>query len=303
MYTRRWKFKSLMQRVFSAIPNGELVNEQFQRHVTHGLPIADSTVQEYADAAKHHLKAAQSYGNTDIELGTFFEFGAGRDCAVAWSLHQLGVTRQTIVDIKKLARLDLLLSVADRLADLNGEPRRIDNRDDLERFLRAAGITYLAPFDARKTGFDAGSVDYITSTDTLEHIPIVDIAAIYTECYRILRDGGIMSFHIDYEDHYAKFDKQISVYNFLSFDEYQWKKHNSSLHFQNRLRHDDHIALIVDAGFEVLDCQLTGPEASDLVALSTVQLDPNYSAIDPLRLGIRSAWIVIRKSAPMRPEK
>lgn len=298
MYTRRWQFKSSMQRLFSAMPNGEWVNEQFQRHVTHGLPIGTATIQEHIDAAKHHAHIAMTYGKTDIAHGNFFEFGAGQDFVTALALQHLGVSQQTVVDVKRLARLDLLLSVADRLGDRLGEPRRIDNRDDLQRFLQAAGITYRAPFAAKATGFDAGTVDCITSTNTLEHIPVDDITAIYKERHRILDDDSVMSFQIDYQDHYAQFDDRINVYNFLSFNEHQWKKHDSSLHFQNRLRHDEHIALIFDAGFEVLNCQLTGPDMDDLPSLNSVQLDKAFSAIEPMRLGIRSARIAIHKCAP-----
>ena len=76
-----------------------------------------------------------------------------------------------------------------------------------------------ARFDARASGLHAGCVDIITSTNTLEHIPPGEIAAILRECARLLREGGLMSSSIDLQDHYHWFDKNISVYNFLRFSD------------------------------------------------------------------------------------
>src|SRR5205823_13839725 len=85
------------------------------------------------------------------------------------------------------------------------------------------GIDYRAPCDAKKTGLPSLSVDYITSTSTLEHIPPEAIRLILRECYRVLRDRGVISLLIDYNDHYTYSDHKISVYNFLRYSDWVWR--------------------------------------------------------------------------------
>src|SRR5207253_9552486 len=58
------------------------------------------------------------------------------------------------------------------------------------------GIEYRAPCDARRTALGDGSVDYITSTNTLEHIPADDLPAILRECHRLLTPGGFLSYRV-----------------------------------------------------------------------------------------------------------
>ncbi len=48
--------------------------------------------------------------------------------------------------------------------------------------------------------------------------------------------GGVTSHFIDMTDHFAHFDKTISIYNFLRFSELQWKWIDNSVQPQNRLR-------------------------------------------------------------------
>ena len=52
----------------------------------------------------------------------------------------------------------------------------------------------------------AASVDFVSSTNTLEHIPATDIGPILAECRRLLRPDGVVSCRIDMRDHYSYFD-------------------------------------------------------------------------------------------------
>jgi ubiquinone/menaquinone biosynthesis C-methylase UbiE len=169
------------------------------------------------------------------------------------------------------------------------------NRLFLEQLQDYYGIKYLAPFDARDTQLAVSSVDCITSTNTLEHIPLGDIKAILRECRRILKDDGLMSFRIDYQDHYSYFDGSISAYNFLQYSERQWKVFNPALHYQNRLRHRDYLALVTEAGFSVLEENVESPSAEDLRVLRDIRLDARFRSYPPEELGVRSSLIVFHK--------
>jgi len=134
------------------------------------------------------------------------------------------------------------------------------------------GIEYLAPCDARNTHFESNSINFITSTNTLEHIPLQDTQAILKECYRLLKPDGLMSFIIGYRDHYSFFDKSISVYNFLRYSDFIWKIFNPSLHYQNRLRHKDYLNLIKSAGFTILEEHLSKTTEDDIKEIKKINL-------------------------------
>lgn len=299
-----WKQKAMLQRLLSALPAGHRVNYLFQRHVTHGLPMPDDDLRAAATLGVHHVQRLAEFGR-DLSAGRFFEFGAGWDLHMPLVLWCLGVERQLVVDIRPLVRIELVADVARRLGGSLRQPEFVrvppvpgTDGAGLGSFLEALGIDYRAPCDARATGLPPGTVDFTTSTNTLEHIPPEDIRAILRECHRILADDGLMSFQIDYKDHYSYFDRSISAYNFLTFDGRNWHRYNSSLHFQNRLRHHQHVALLEEAGFEIVEERLTGGSEDDLALLASLPLQPPFAGEKLEDLAVRDARLVLAKRTP-----
>ena len=95
-------------------------------------------------------------------------------------------------------------------------------------------------------------MDFIYSQDVFEHVAPSLLPAILKEYRRILKDDGIISFSINYGDHYCSIDKNISPYNFLQYSDKQWKKYNPRLHYVNRLRHADFLQLFKQSGFDII---------------------------------------------------
>ncbi|MDQ4133713.1 MAG: methyltransferase domain-containing protein [Actinomycetota bacterium] len=296
-----WKAKALLQQAFSVVPGGHHANFFFQQHITRRLPMSDAKLEEVLELAGHHASMLRSHSSMPFSEATFFEFGAGWDMAMPLALYCLGAERQTVVDIRPLRRAELVSDTVARLAS-RAEPAGDHWRgpiratgSSVEDVLAAHGITYRAPCDARDTGLPSGSVDFVTSTKTLEHIPGADIDAILHECHRLLRPDGVMSMHIDYQDHYSYFDRSISVYNFLRYGERQWRRYNPSLHFQNRLRHSEYVAMFEKAGFELLDEQRVDGTPDDLEAIASLPPATPFSIFDPADLAVRGARLVLRK--------
>ena len=303
----KWLLKASSQKALSALPRADALNYLFQHRVTRSLPANDATFRQKFAYALQHFAAFREHSSTAPQDATFYEFGTGWDLAIPLAYHALGVERQILVDIRPNLRFELIADSVRKLerhrAELErqaGSPLRLhrgalSSRDDLEREL---GITYLAPCDARDTGLPGGSVDVVSSTLTLEHIPAPDIAAIFRECARLLKPAGLMSSRIDMQDHYWYFDKSISRYNFLRFSDRAWSLFNSSLQYQNRLRYPDYRALLERAGFEIVSERVTRPTASDLEELEALDVAPGfrarYSAED---LGARSLVVVARTAA------
>jgi SAM-dependent methyltransferase len=239
--------------------------------------------------AEQHVAAYEEHGpGTPVGEAVFYEFGVGWDLAIPLSFAALSVGRQVLVDIRPSARVEL---VNDSLARLELEPVR--SIAELEpRF----GIEYLAPRDARATGLPAESVDFVSSTDVCEHVPEDDLAAIFRECFRLLRPGGAFSCRIDLQDHYSYFDRSISRYNFLRFSESAWRLVNSPIHFQNRLRAPDYLRLARDAGFELVVERPSGPDEAGLAQLASLPLDERFrNGYTPQELGVTVLSFVARR--------
>ena len=296
-----WKYKALLQWGLSHLPAGERLNYVFQRRVTRNLPVDESTFTSRVMAARQHLDGIRRHSSRPLSTLTFFEFGAGWDLIVPLTLYGLGVDRQILVDIRSLIRPDLIANTIERLPSVEPAlPRRPGSVNSAEGTITRAlqqqfGIDYRAPADARATGLEAGSIDAITSTNTLEHIPPREIAALLRECYRILRPGGLMSLDIDYQDHYSYFDHGITVYNFLRYSSRKWSFYSPSLHYQNRLRHPQYVDLVLSAGFKILEENRTDGSPADLDALARIPVDAQFRQYAPRDLAVRGSVLVVER--------
>ena len=303
----RWLAKAVLQRGMGAVPQGERLNYVFQRHVLRSLPAGESVFRRKFSRALQHLGAYEEHGpGAPREEAVFYEFGAGWDLAIPVAFAALGVGRQVLVDIRPSVRLELVndsLAALERLRpELEAEAGRelrafgcaLDSLDELGPRL---GIRYLAPCDARDTGLDEASIDFVSSTDTCEHIPGEDLAAIFRECRRLLRPGGAFSCRIDLQDHYAYFDRSLSRYNFLRFSDRSWRLVNSPLHHQNRLRSPDYLRLVRDAGLELVSETPSGPSAEGLAELSGLPLAERFRGYTPEELGVTILSFVARNPA------
>ncbi len=299
-----WKMKALLQGTFSLLPFGEPLNHFFQRHVTRSLPTSAAKCGGIVSVAKQHFDLLQRHGTRPLEDATFYEFGAGWDLMIPFALYCFGVDHQILVDIRQLVRVYLVNDAIAKLQRLAGSlrlprvPQRYLGNDQTEALATLRdeyGIDYRAPVNARDTQMPEVSIDYITSTNTLEHIPAHDICAVLGECNRVLRDDGLMSVQIDYQDHYAYFDTRISVYNFLKYSDRAWSWLNPGLHYQNRLRHRDYLELFDVTGFEIVEDLRAEGAASDLAVLAELPLATRFHRYSPAELGIRHSLVLLRK--------
>jgi SAM-dependent methyltransferase len=252
----RWLAKAFLQKTLSALPQAERANYLLQRHVTRSLPGPEAGFRRRFGRAVRHVEAYSEHGpGRPLGEAVFYEFGAGWDLAVPLSLWALGVERQIVVDLRPNVRLELVNTSIARLGrlvsnrGLRDPGGTIASVKELEpRF----GIRYLAPLDARATGLPPGSVDFVTSTSTLEHIPEEELVPLLAECRRLLRQDGAVSSRIDLSDHFSHFDHSLSPYNYLRYSDRTWRLVNSELLYQNRLRRSDYVSAFDRAGLTVV---------------------------------------------------
>ena len=293
-----WRIKAALLNLFDAVPGGAGMHYWLQRNLTGSIPRSAArfarAVEQACDLAERFNRhSPRRFGDASL-----LEIGAGRDLAGPLTFYCLGAASQLVLDAHPLAKPDLVGVAVDRLAGL---PRRdlprlpsqrlgADAWADLERLY---GIRYRAPVDAWQTGLADRSIDGVTSTNTFEHIPVDEIRAILREWRRILRPGGIVAMRINYEDHYAFFDPNITRINFLRYSDAQWRRYNPGIHYQNRLRHRDYLQLFEEAGFRLLDAATTGPGPREIEAAGRLPLDERFRAYGVEELGIGTGWVVL----------
>jgi SAM-dependent methyltransferase len=300
----RWLAKAAIQRGLGVLPQGERLNYVFQRHVLRSFPVGDAGLKQKFARALNHLALYEEHGpGVPAPDATFFEFGAGWDLAIPLAYALLGVGHQVVIDIRPSARTELVndtIAAFERLRPELEETAKRSLRDlggpvsSVAELEQRFGIRYLAPCDARATGLPAGSVDFVSSTDTCEHIPRADLAAIFAECRRLLRPGGAFSCRIDLQDHYAYFDRSLSRYNFLRFSDRTWALVNSPLHFQNRLRAPEYLGLVRDAGFELVVDNPSGPSEQGRAGLQALPLAERFRGYSVEDLGVTILSFVAR---------
>ena len=278
-YSIPWRIKSLIFIFIDYLSLQKLLYF-LQKYITKRSRI---TSLLYSSDWEMHKVALIKYKTKNV----VFEFGAGKSLVQNLYLSNF-VKKQFVVDLYPILDFELADSERQQLLERKEKLRsrvKIKNLNDLEHY----GIYYIAPYDATKIHLSDVSIDACISTNTLEHIPKFDIILIFAELYRKLKDEGIVSLIIDYSDHYAHTDNNISLLNFLKFSHHQWKRYNHKIHFQNRLRHYEYIDIFEKIGFRTIKEDLFYAEKNipSLILDSYKNLNPSWKAT--------SAHIILKK--------
>ncbi len=298
-----WHSKAAMHWLLSYLPGGSQLHYWIQRRVTGSIPRSDARLREAVEYAYAHVNSFHRYLGRSLNGALLFEFGAGWDLPVQLIFFAKGASRQVIVDRTRLIKKELVNDSIRRIREMGlGSPDRLPARmieGNLEEELKEHyGIDYRAPCDARTSGLASNSVDLVTSTETLQHIPVADLFQILTECHRIVKPGGLITAAINYDDHYAFFDRHISVYNFLQYSDNAWRRYNPPTHYQNRLRHVEYIGLFRHAGFRLLYENPSYGSDADLGQLAHMPIDARFQRHSLEDLAVHGSYVVFMKDAP-----
>lgn len=278
----RWVVKAAIQNSLAYVPKGREINHLLQRKLTGSLPGDDEYFRLKARKAGWHFGALERHVTRANGRVRLFEFGAGWDLVGPLIYYALGVDEQVVIDLAVNLKLDLVECSIRQYALLRseletalGRPLRslgdavVRSTQELDdRF----GIRYIAPCDASDTGLPSDSVDFVSSTGVLQHVPEQQLRPILEECRRLLRPSGVLSCHIDMQDGFAEFDHTLSQYNFLKFSDRTWALVNSPFYYQNRLRARDYVALVKGAGFDVVEREDHWPSAEQVAQLRKLRL-------------------------------
>ena len=176
--------------------------------------------------------------------GVALEMGAGQNLLQNIYLQKY-LDYQYLVDISHILNISKLNRVLEKY--------EFDPINDAKQ-LEAYRIRYKAPYDLlQEDDLENQGINFFLSSSTFEHIPKVDLNAILKKLRRILVSGSHLSLHIDYSDHLSHSDPKCNRNHFLQFSDQEWKKYNTWIIYQNRLRHDHYKDMFLKAGFEIVE--------------------------------------------------
>ena len=200
-----------------------------QKYITKSLNINDKKIQSYQNYCDLHLKSYYKFNCNPPE--NLLDFGSG--WILIFPLLMTKYCKNVVAcDLKPLAR------------------KKVNEEVEKKLNISLDKIKYIAPCDITNTHFDDKSFDLITSNSVLEHIPKKNMSKVASECYRLLTDNGVCSFHVAHKDHWSHSDRKLHPMNYLKYSESQWKYLNPPLNFQNRMLQSEYISIFEKAGFK-----------------------------------------------------
>lgn len=300
-----WLLKAAVQGTISFMPASHSWNFLFQKYVTKGTNVREGWFSNKLDYCHQHLLHYQTFTQKQLP-NSVMELGTGWHPIVPLAMYLCGVPHIYTIDISSLLYLPVVKQVVEffvKFADTGQLTRHLPLtkveripyvKDLLTRIdttpiadlLKTCNITSIIG-DARQLSL--GDIDLFVSNNTLEHIPGDTIRDIFIAFKKQISSDGIMSHLIDLSDHYSHFDKTITPYHFLRFDDNTWRLLNNHLHYQSRLRVSDYRDIHTQAGFTILHEENQRSTSEAIQQIKTASRFAGYSADD---LAVIESWMV-----------
>jgi len=303
-----WKFKALIQKYISILP----------QPLSH--PLNYTLQRNFGNLKKvnpiNHFKAGVKIiqmlegQNQTVEDAVFLEVGTGHRLNLPIALWLCGVKRIITVDINKYLRPELVL---EDLTYMRNHQTEVDDTfgkysqttiyqarmkelvklTNFEKFKSTLDITYLSPADATDLGLDDGSIDYHISFTVLEHISPDVLNKIIGEAKRVLKSDGLFIHCIDFSDHFAHADSNISSINFLQYDQQEWDRLAGNQYaYHNRLRVDDFINILDNSNFRMVVVEPAVDEHALALLDQGFIIDRQFRGKKMETLAVKDVWIV-----------
>lgn len=298
-----WLIKSKLQRAISKLPHPEWWNDLFQTYVTHSQGLGPGAFENYLDRCRKHFDSFLHGERNPPDHFTIVELGTGWFPAIPIGLYLCGASEIWTFDIVRLLRRKRLKLLLEYFCDFDERgvlvaklpwvrKERVQQlRQALTDFRQKTPEQVLEQLnihalirDARTTGLAPASVDFFFSTAVLGHISREVIGAIFAESKRIAKPGAIMSHFIGMNDQFASFDHSLTPFNFLRYSDARWKRLDSPLIPQNRLRISDYRQLISETGWRIIRESNESGSIRELERIPLAQEFQTYSREDLLVL-------------------
>jgi len=302
-----WKCKAMVLRQMSHLPGGRSAYLTAQKLLGTNRPAARRDLTKAAEL----LDCIRDV-DANVDGATVYEIGTGWHPFTPLAFFLAGAREVVTVDVNPWLSLRTAreaVAAAEEQLDwfaerIGKDPQAIRERfariqrdaNDLTTLLASFGCRYIYPGDARESGLAADSVDFVISSNVLEHIPGDILSSIFVESSRILAPGGLAVHRFNPGDHYANGDTSITNGNFLQFSEAEWERYGDGLAYHNRLRGPQFAEIFSQAGFEQKLFE-TRIDERTLNALKIKQLQPHedFQGLSDEQLAVDYVWYVGQK--------
>ncbi len=312
-----WKLKSKIKNAIAILPFSLTYPTYYWfRHyfIKKRQDVQINPVGKISMAAELCKRICKNGGTVSNKI--FFEIGTGRDIIMPIGYWLMGAEKIITIDLNHYLRSELVAESLHYLCN-NQAKNKIFNLPgiDKERFGRLlelskktkisllsifdlCQIEYISPGDAANTKLPDASIDFYTSYNVLEHIPLAILEKIILEGNRIIKNKGLFVHRIDYTDHFAHSDNSISLINFLQYSDKEWDRlAGNRFMYMNRLRHDDFVNLFNSSMQHIVDVeQEKNDQMCDILNSKTFKLNERFKDKSKDILAITSSWIVLQKS-------
>jgi SAM-dependent methyltransferase len=304
-----WKLKANLFVFLEHVPAGAAAYSAIQNLRAARGHDADEMLDRAADLLSlHHEAGGRLSGSHCVEVGTGW-------CPWVPLLLRLGGAAAVLtVDVNPwlthrtaLATTRDLLVRADRAAavvradaeSIRGQLTPLLSTDSLDEWLRASGIDYRCPGDARALDLPAASVDAVLSSNVLEHVAATDLERLHREARRVLRPGGLAVHRFNPQDHFAAGDRSITGANFLRFSADEWRRlGGDGLAPHNRLRCVQHAALVSSAGLDIVVARTRSDErARRAIESGALPVHRDFAGMSAGELSDDYMWLAARSAA------
>ena len=243
MFQINWKLKAFLYIVFSLLKLKGIFYF-IQKYITKRSKI---NIKQINKLWIYHTSAIEKNNVRNI-----LEVGAGKSLEqnIYISYKFNNSITQTAIDMNNMLDLDLLNQASEQIANI----LKLNNKGkvkNLKQLKSLYNINYIAPCSLNNFAKINQKFNMCISTTVLEHLKISELDEYLEKLKTILEPKGLVSSLIDYTDHYSHTDKNISVLNYLSYSDEEWRKYNNSYLFQNRLRHQDYKKIIEEKNYKI----------------------------------------------------
>ncbi len=301
----KWVAKAAVQKTLSVTPGGDRLNRFFADVIPQGSALAPPFLDKHLNWAGQHLEAGRRNGELPANF-TALELGPGMFPIIPVAYYLAGARRTYLCDLKDLSDHDLLTRTIDAVLDADDNdtltsrigpifPERVEQLRSVQREMRdlslsaaRARLGFVLATGKARNFVPPHPPHLITSNTVLEHIDpetIVDILAHFTE---IAARGAVISHLIDHCDHYAYFDENLSVYNFLRYSDRAWTLIDNDIQPMNRLRAHEYVELFEQAGIPIAETRIVDFTMPD----DPVPLAERFRDMTPAQVFAQTSWII-----------
>ncbi len=303
----KWQTKAFILRQLSQIPLGKRLYLLMQKLA------GSNRAQPERDFARivELLEMIQESGQT-AQGKVFFEVGSGWHPYAPLGCYLAGAEKIITVDVNPWMSLASARECIDASKEhiqqfakkMELDEAAVSERyqkinlaaTNLDQLLASMRTEYHSPGDASATGLESDSVDFIISSNVLEHIPATILKAITEESFRILKPGGLYVHRFNPGDHYANDDGSVTTANFLQFSSNTWKKYGEGLAYHNRMRCSEFSDIFREVGFSsLIEKERVDPDAVKAIEDKTIEVHDEFKRFSLEDLAADYMWYTGRK--------